>query len=75
MLFPQVPLGEWLEQYPELEVEKDVCDECEGELIANIPFIQPGVRGLISPLCSCGKSTTRVVDAQIVDSTKLEEFE
>lgn len=61
MIFRDVSLEEWLERYPELEIEEGFCNQCGKTMRTTKPFVEKGYVGLVSPKCSCGLNTNQVM--------------
>lgn len=59
MIYPDVPLEEWLDRYPELCVVERQCEGCGRLMRASTPFIMKGYVGIESGDCSCKKNYSR----------------
>ena len=54
MLYPQVDLQEWLEKY-DLKTKEGICHKCGYFIIAEVPFAEAKMRGLVSRDHGCGE--------------------
>ena len=53
MIFPEIPLEEWLKKHPDLEVRKDRCTDCGKSITTDKPFLSKEWIGLAA-ICECG---------------------
>lgn len=53
MIFPDVPLEEWLTRYPALDIVKERCSVCRKKIETNKPFVDHRWVGLAA-ICECG---------------------
>jgi hypothetical protein len=53
MLFPLVKTEEWIDKYPDLEIDHDYCPICNRKLSTTKPFITKELVGLMAPRCKC----------------------
>ena len=54
MIYPDVPLEQWLKKYPALTVLKEKCRKCGTEVSTDKPFITDDFVGIHVSPCSCG---------------------
>lgn len=53
MIFPNIPLNDWLKKYP-IDIRIGEC-ECGDICTTTIPVVIKGLVGLTSPTCKCGR--------------------
>lgn len=60
MIYPDIPLENWLKKY-DLEVTEKICAHCEGTFQTTIPILIKGYAGLETPQHGCPRQFAAAV--------------
>jgi hypothetical protein len=75
VIYPDVPLEQWLKKYPALKIVTNSCKSCGSEISTDKPFVATDYVGLEAHNCQTCGNNQRAMSILITGKSLLKKWE